>query len=525
MRKDNFTEVLKRFLYELKIPVTDQGINNELQMHPEYDSFIAISDVLNTWLVPNAAYQLTFDELLGAEIEDPFIAFISDKEFVVVSHLDKNYAVVSNEKWNNHKLTIAEFEEIYSGSILVAEKETTSGEINYIENHRKEIYNRLITPIVLLGGVMILFAFLIAHLGYITKFSWYTNLLILLKTAGLGSVSLLVIQSYSADSPIFQKLCGSAYHNDCNPVLSSKGAKIYDVITWSEIGLFYFGGSWLVLMFNSNNMALLQLLGLLNLISLPFTFYFIYYQWRVVKEWCILCCIVHALLWLELVVFFPLISKGLLMPNLITWVNLAIGMVIPIVLWTLVKPYLLSSKKLKPYTNELRDFKYNRDVYQASLNESVKYGLVADEDSIILGNPQAENTVTVVLKPYGKLSADAYKGLNWLAAKDDVRLQIIFATTSSDPDMQVATYILALKRKLDNVSLKKAIDSWYTQKRKNYDDWKDEHPVYKVDNAQDTIKVNSEWCQMADVNKIPTIFINGQKLKLNYKTSDLKYFI
>jgi hypothetical protein len=527
MRKDNFTEVLKRFLHELKIPVTAQGINNELQMHPENESLVAISDVLNTWLVPNAAYQLTFDELLCADIEDPFIAFISGKEFVVVSHLDNNHVIVSNEKWNNHQLTVAEFKEVYSGSILVAEKEATSGEIGYIANRRREIYDRLITPIVLSVGAIILFAFLIAHSGYIIVFTWYTNLIILIKTVGLGVVGLLVIQSLNTDSPIFQKLCGSAYHNDCIPILSSKGAKIYDLISWSEIGLFYFAGTWLILIFNSNNIALLQILGILNLISLPCTFYSVYYQWKVVKEWCIACCIVQALLWLEFVVFFPLITKGLLMPDLIGWVNLVIGMVIPFVLWTLFKPCLNLSKKQQQIADELREFKYNRNIFQTSLNESVKYGLVADENSIICGNPQAENILTVVLKPYGKLSAEAYHGLSWLSGRDDIKLQIIFATpvNGNDPDTQVGIHMLALKSKLNDASFKKAIDSWYSQKRRNYDAWRDNYPIYKNDKAKEAIIACCEWCQMVDINKIPTIFINGKKLQLNYKTSDLKYFL
>lgn len=527
MRNDNFTQVIKRFVHELGIPVTAQSIENELQIHPEFNSFVAISDVLNTWLVPNAAYQLTFDELLSAEIEDPFIAFISDKEFAVVSHLDKNHARVSNEKWNNHQLTIAEFEEIYSGSILVAEKEATSGETAYVFNRCKEIYDKIITPIIFSVGGIILFAFLIVHSEYITNFTRHTNLLLLIKSVGVGVVGLLIVQTLSSDNPIFQKLCGSTYHNDCNQVLSSKGAKIYDLITWSEIGLFYFAGSWLVLIFNRNNIALLQVLSMLNLISLPFTFYSIYYQWKVVKEWCILCCIVQALLWLEFIVFLPLITQGWVFLNLMGWVHLAIGMTVPIVLWTFIKPYLIISKQLESITNELQDFKYNRDLFQASLNEGAKYSLVADKDSIVFGNPQAENTLTVVLKPYGKLSAEAYQGLNWIAGRDDIKLQLVFATpgNGSDPDTRVATHMLTLKEKRDVGSLKKAMDNWFNQMRKNYDDWADGNPIYKIDKAKEAIKANSEWCQMADINKIPTIFINGQKLKLNYKTSDLKYFI
>ena len=109
VKKNNITVVLTRFMRDLAIPVTRQSINDELQKHPNYNSLLAISDVLNNWHIPNAAYELTFEELLAAEIPDSFIAFVSGREFAVVSHLDSNYAIISNEKWSNRRLTTDEF--------------------------------------------------------------------------------------------------------------------------------------------------------------------------------------------------------------------------------------------------------------------------------------------------------------------------------------------------------------------------------------------------------------------------------
>jgi hypothetical protein len=69
MENDNTTRVLTRFMVELGIPVTRQSISDELQKHPDYGSLLAYSDVLNNWHVPNAAYQLWFDQL--AEVPLP----------------------------------------------------------------------------------------------------------------------------------------------------------------------------------------------------------------------------------------------------------------------------------------------------------------------------------------------------------------------------------------------------------------------------------------------------------------------
>lgn len=527
MRKDNFTQVLKRFVHQLNIPVTAQSIENELTIHPEYNSLVAISDVLNTWHVPNAAYQLTFDELLDTEIEDPFIAFVLEKEFALVSYLDRSHAVISNEKWNNHKLPISEFEKIYSGSILVAEKEETSGEIEYIANHRKEIYDQLFTPIVLVSGIVILVALLVTHSGYLSNFTWFANLLILVKTTGIVTVSVLISQSFNADNPIFKKLCGSIYSNDCHAIFSSRGSKIYNLVTWGEIGLFYFAGTWLTLIFNSNNVAMLQILGVLNITTIPCTCYLIYYQWKIAKEWCKLCLFVQVLLWVEFICFFPVLTSGLRIPTAIDLTNLAAGIITPVILWALYSPQLILVNKLKPIVNELSDFKYNKVTFETALNSTPKYSLVESENSIVLGNPEAKNVLTVVIKPYGRESTEAYNGANWVQNNDAIKLQIVFATPTNpnDPDTQVAIHLLSLSKLKDSIYTKRAIDEWFSQSRKNYDTWSKRYPLLQKDKIEDPLKINHKWCQLTDVTLVPTIFLNGQQLTLNYKTADLKYFL
>ena len=86
MENDNATRVLTQLIAELGIPVTRQSISNELEKHPDYGSLLAFNDVLDRWHIPNAAYQLKFDQL--ADVPLPFIAHLSKREFGVISRLD-----------------------------------------------------------------------------------------------------------------------------------------------------------------------------------------------------------------------------------------------------------------------------------------------------------------------------------------------------------------------------------------------------------------------------------------------------
>ena len=238
MHRDNVAEVIFRFVNHLEIQITRQGVKDELQIHPDHNSMLAISDVLNNWNVPNTAYPLTFNELLAANISDAFIAFVSRDEFAVVTHIDENYVILSNEKWNNHRLTTEEFKKIYSGAILLAKKLPESGERDYKAKHNKEIIESLRLPVVIGGAIVFLLTYLLLNSNYIANLNLQVALLTLFKTTGLFTTILLLIQIVDNDNPFIQKLCGDDKDKNCNAVLTSKAAKINSYLSWSEVGFF-----------------------------------------------------------------------------------------------------------------------------------------------------------------------------------------------------------------------------------------------------------------------------------------------
>ena len=288
MEKDNTTVALTRLIKALAIPVTRQSISDELQKHPDYGSMLALSDVLANYRVTNDAYKVPFTEL--AEVPLPFIAYLKDKTYAVVTHLDEKQLTLSNEKWNNKRVPMDKFKKLYGSTVLTAQRQPGSGEPGYAEKRRKELLNEWGSTIAITGTAIILLAFLLMRTAYLNTFSLQTALLTLFKTAGLAISILLLVQSIDANNPLIQKLCGDDDTKNCNAILSSKAAKATEWLSWSEVGFFYFAGTWLTLLFNSSHIALMQVLALLNILSLPYTVYSIYYQWRVAKQWCVFCC-------------------------------------------------------------------------------------------------------------------------------------------------------------------------------------------------------------------------------------------
>lgn len=526
MERDNSTRVLTRFVQELAVPVTSQSLSDQLEKHPDYDSMLAFSEVLDFYKIPNAAYRLKPDQLVDVPV--PFIAHMSQRRFGVVTAYTDKFVKLSDEKTKNKVLSIADFNKNYGGAVLVAEKDPNSGESGYAEKYKKEALENLRTPVAL-GGLALLFIILLMqHAGFVASLNISLALLALFKTAGLITAIMLLMQSINANNPLIQKLCGGDNGKDCNAILSSKAAKVNAYLNWSEVGFFYFAGTWLVLLFNSANPAVIYMLAALNILSLPYTAYSINYQWRVAKQWCIFCCAVQALLWLEFFAFLPALLHGPVVPNAAAISAIAAVMLAPVLTWILVKPYLMQAKQITPLKQQLRKFKYNKELFAKMLNDEVQYALTATDQALIIGDPNAPNTITMVSNPYCQPCAKAHKALEeWLPDRPDIRLQVVFSTANNEKDKktEVAAHLMRMQKKGDNTLLKNALDDWYEQKQKNYKAWAKLYPVTDRSDVSPQLEAQKEWCKMTEIKGTPTIFINGRRLPQNYQPEDLRYFI
>jgi len=528
MEKDNATLVLTRFIKALAIPVTRQSISDELQKHPDYGSMLAFNDVLNNYRVTSDAYLVPFKEL--AEVPLPFIAHLADKDFAVVTRLDEQQVTLSNEKWNNKKIPLDKFKKLYANTVLTAQKQPNAGEPGYAGKHRKELISDWGTTIAGTGTAIILLAFLLMNTGYLTAFSLQIALLTLFKTAGLAVSILLLVQSIDANNPLIQKLCGDDDTKNCNAILSSKAAKATEWLSWSEVGFFYFAGTLLTLLFNSGHIAIMQALAILNIISLPYTVYSIYYQWRVAKQWCVFCCAVQAILWLGFFAFLPYLLNGLQTPSLTEWATLTMGIMLPVFAWVVLKPYLLQYARLTPLNNNLRHFKYNKELFDAAVMGQPKFATPGADYSIVLGNAEANNIITMISNPYCQPCAKAHAQIDEaLNNFEDMQVRIIFVgksnTDENNTKTKVHRHLMALNELADRAIIKNALHDWYEQKQKNYDAWAKVYPVTL--NPENNYKLDKQkaWCDMAGISGTPTFLINGYRLPKTYQLHELKYML
>lgn len=527
MQNLNSFKVLSLLVGKLGINVTRTTIFEELQKHPDSSSLLAFSDLLDKWNIPNAGYQASVDELFEAELSLPFIACIDKWEFVLVVEMDDKNFVVSNQRWNNHSIPVEEFKNRYKGWILALEKDESSGEADYLGQRRKEIIEQFRLPFMLAGLFGMLIIYLFMHRNYLTALTVNLTSLLLFKISGLIASIFLLIQSVDANNALIKRVCGSDNNKNCNAILSSNAAKVMKELSWSEVGFFYFAGTLLILLFNVSNNSVLRSLSILNVLSLPYTFYSIYYQSFVAKQWCVFCCSVLALLWLEGFAFFPYLVNSNLPINWDILGILFIGFCLPIIFWAFIKPHLTNSIQLRILKPELYRYKYNKQMFQSMLEQEPRYALPSEDNTIVLGNTAASNVITLVSNPFCGHCSNAHQVLDELLdLKKDVKLQLVFISRQSkrELDQKVIGHFMALKSGNEKV-IKTAISDWYKQNKKVFESWREGYPVTDLEDRYDILAEQQEWANLANIHSTPTIFINGRRLPSFYQPQDIKYVL
>lgn len=526
MQTNNISFVLSCLLKQLKISVTRGTINEELKKHPYKSSILAISDLLNIWNVPNSAYNLDVDELV--KLPTPFIAYLKSGNFIVIKESANHGFIIDSEQKRNFFLSFQDFADHFGGTVLIAEKDVKSGELNYLEKKRKELFEICSLYIFIIVSIILYINHLSSYSSFWIHCTTPIMILLGLKIIGIIISIFLLMNSVNANSDFFRKVCKTS-GSKCNEVLSSPSSKLTSWLSWSDLGFFYFTGSLSALFFGASNRAVIELLAVLNLFCLPYSVYSIFYQWKVLNQWCIFCCSIQLIFWLEYFVNFFLIKNLGHISHYNEWFNIVIVFLIPVVTWFGIKPFILKLSSIENYKDELSKFKYDINIFNSFNNNKQKISLLDNDSSIILGNIDANITITIVSNLYCAPCSKMHAQIDYfLSNRPDINFQIIFAVPY-EPDsikLQAAIHLLKLYRTKNPTEMVIILSSWYSQEIKDYNKWSAKYPVSDdCISCLDMINAQLMWLNNAKITGTPTLFLNGQKLPFEYQLDDLKYLI
>ena len=518
LKRQNLEIILIALLNSLKIKVTTPTALSCLHEHPEYPSMLALSDCLNGWQIDNQAYMIERAEYDPEDLLFPFVAHLKENggRFLLIHSINQGKVKYTDEYHTQAVIKEEEFLNKWSGMALHAEKNELSGEKEYRLNSIGYFLQSLLIPFAFILTLAIFGLIVSTH-----TFSWLYLGLCLIKFLGVIVSILLLLQRINDENPFIQNLCSLGGKNKCNALLKSKASQVTKWLSWSEVGFYYFTGSLILLLIDGTSIGLL---AYLNLLALPYTMYSITYQYKH-KNWCFLCCTVQMLLWAE---FLLNINTGYQLDFDRSFLYLfPITFLFLVIVWSFLKPYFYQASQLRPLKKQLNKFKYNTNLFHNILANQPKYAIDDDLMSIVLGNPDAENVITMVSNPFCGPCGKAHETLtDWLSTKEDFQLKIVFSTNNQDHDerTKVARHLTAFANQHNKAQAKEILEFWYNERIK-YDQLAEKFPLNFNGVINDAMENQKKWCNMANITFTPTFFINGYKLPEPYQIDDLKYLI
>lgn len=530
----NLINVATAYVKVLKVRITKTSLTESLNENPFFPSLYSLSNTFERFDIPHQALKIDKENL--EKLTPPFIAYMkgqqTGKDFVLVTSVtDTEVRYIADNK-KEKKVAKEYFLNDFEQIVFQAEPDQKSGEKDFFIKRRKEIVNSNKTKAIITASVLIFGATLFFFLRSLpVNFIAAAACMLIIKMAGLTATILLLIYEIDQSNAFVKSICTAGKETNCGAVLQSKASRIFGM-SWSEAGFFYFASTMLFLLFPSTTFTTkVVVLSFANLLALPYILFSIYYQWKVVKQWCPLCLTVQAVLAVEFVWtilnFWQHIPVfGFTIPLVLP---VAYCLLLPVVLWYVIKPLILKAKEEPVQKVAYRRLLYNPETFNYLLQQQPVAPKGYENIGIEIGNPAAENTIIKVCNPYCGPCAKAHPVLEEIVHKNkNVKLRLIFTASNKKDDKRgiAARHLLAISQKYSRQQTQKALDDWYLAVKKDYDIFAEKYPLNgELKKQESTIDKMKEWCKEAEISFTPTIFINGRRLPERYKVEELKYIL
>lgn len=535
-------EATWRLIRLLKLKISYLGVKNKLEQHPDYPSLLSIADCLEGFNINSLGIKSTFEKL--NTLPAPFISVhenIGEEYYNLVYKMeDEKFTIWDNKSFKRITKTKEEFISDWSGKILLVETSPESKEplSEYKHNTLLQWRSRSII------GASILLSFMLI-ISPLLSFNWRLDInsviysfYYFLKFFGLLVSVLLLWHEIDNHNPFLQQLCtGAGEKSSCNSVLASKSAKLFGVISWSEIGFAYFFASvntLIIFGLGEIHQVALMTISVFGLLYIPYS---IYFQYKVIKKWCPLCLAVQTTLFFEGLISIVLLSQKLNNPINILNKNSSslfiIGLIFiaTLLIWNLIADIIKAAKESSFAKLSLSRIKNDADIFNALLEKQAAHSELPKDLGIFIGDDQAKHRIVKVCNPYCGPCANMHVKLEKLMKEvKDISVQIIFNTPLNTKDKRYlpTKHLIAIAQTgISLYSLQQALDDWYTAPIKDYETFARNYPINNLDYEQIDVSIGlmSDWCSQNLITATPTLFIDGYKLPKSYSIDELSYIL
>ncbi len=523
-KKENSTSTLAKFLAWLNVNHTVNYLTR-LRNHPNYPSIGALQDALHEMNINNLVVRLSVDEL--QDIPFPALAHFNREggSFVVLKGIHNRQITYYDSEYGMVTEAQQAFAEKWSGVLLLAEKNAKSGEPNYKQNKKQELFETYSKyAIVLLSGCIL------ASVCYVASAIELIHLA--LSLSGLGIAFALLQKQFGASSAWVDSFCKIAIKTNCDEVLNTNYAKLFGIIHLSEVCTWYFSSIVLSLLISAiTSTNILSVLFIISCLTLPIVILSLYFQAFVISKWCPLCLAVAMILMLDFSIHIFFIQSFTIEIKAILLVSVCFtALLIP---WLLLRSSSLSSLKVEVLQRKLLQFTKNHEVFQHLLHTKSVIGVSYLPYEISRPSPDSQIHIVLVTNPTCQPCVRAHAILENLVEHFDPKINLVhrFSINPNTKHLlanKMLQHLFAVLISVGSDEADKALSDWFKSGQYDFEQWKKKFPYKESTSSMEVESLLSShyhWCQNAGITKTPTILINGRTLPEQYTINDLSYQI
>lgn len=491
---------LHQWLKDLSVAVPASYLQHKLNTHPEYPSLASITDLLDDLGIENGAYVVNKHD--WDDLPLPFLAHLNAQQakLVIVRKEDKA------ELGEGGRL------QDWDGIAVFAEKpvDWKNKEVdNYIQQQQKKNGLRMLSAtLLLISSVLVLYP----------SFDATSIFLLLTSIAGLALSIMIVQKELGFRNVVTEKLCSLQGDEGCDAVISSKGSKIGASFSWSDAGIMYFS-SYLLLLVSHHS-----LLPVYTAMAVPFTFFSLYYQWKIIGKWCTLCLLTLAVTSLQFALqWTALATLTVAAFNVPSLAFAVFTLALITILWLgLIRPLLKDRETIAEDKFRLLRFRHNPNVFQSLLHQQKKVNVTPWVDDLQIGNAASQVQIMVACNAYCAPCAKTHQLLHELSEKNHIGITVRFTSNPSVKDdmrTEAVTYLLRLLSGKSTEFKRGVLHDWYALM--NLQQFSLRYPLDSLYEVDDELYQHQQWIDDARVAVTPTLFINGYEMPKEYTVEDL----
>ena len=417
---------------------------------------------------------------------------------------------------------IETFEQEWSGIALAIEDIVDAGEPSYKEKYDKGLRKKIFEYTFMSSYMILLFA--------LVYFSWMNDtaisilcklILLFVNMTGCYIAYTLIKQEKFQINRLAQRFCKVGKHIDCFQVTRSNYSKFFGWLSWAELGIAYFSAVTLWVAIAPISSHWISPLWWLLLLPLPFTLWSLYTQVFLIRKWCLFCCTIVFILWLNALILYFILPQCNVFPIIESLLAALLLLTCTAVVFYISK----TRKVIDPYLEErqMARIKYNVPIIRSQLSET---NYETKNIGLTWGDPQSSHEIILYISVGCSHCGKAVKELGRLMEiYPNLHYRLIFAlnpNSSNDETNIITRNFICYYRNLSKNEFFNVLDTWYALPEKTLDALQKAYPtLYTQYDCKKEIDILYEFNQQNKINYAPAIFLDGRLLSHIYNYMDL----